>query len=214
MRPLVLFCLMSLLVCVPAYADTILGTTTGCVCAEPVIESTQALAQQFTLTSTVTLSSIDLGLNQGLGTAPIVLQLTNALGSGTTSANVVFQSSIPSTVVPTTIGSILNVATPITLGPGTYYLVLSTSDNFGYDWQLASSTLASTVGTVGSSMYCCFPNTVGSFAPAETFKNLTGEPAPYFMFDLQTASAPSVPEPSVLLLLLPSLSLFFARRRV
>jgi hypothetical protein len=203
-----------LLAASPATGATLLGTDTPFTGAIPAIESTQAVAQAFTLTSSVSVSSIDLGLGNGPNVAPIALQLTDSLGPGTTALDVLFTASIPGSTVPT-FTALVNVPASLTLGPGTYYLVVSLpgSPLYDYTWSTAYNVLPSSVGTVGQGLYCCFPNPVGVFPPAETFKPLTppgpGDPTQLY-FDLQGAA---VPEPSLAALLTGGLGLVIALRK-
>jgi len=213
MRPLFTICLLASLA-MPAFANTVLlGTSNPFTGAEPIAESTQAIAQPFTLTTSVSISTIDLTINKELPTDPLIVQLTDAIGPGTTTSNVVFQTSLSPGSISVSPGNVA-IAAPITLGPGTYYIVLSTTDGFGYDWELAQSVLPSSVGTVGHDLYCCFPNPVGSFAPAETFKDITGlnEPA-QFLFDLQSGSTTSAPEPASMLLVATGTAALSVRKR-
>ena len=168
---------MSLLAPSPAAGNPILlGTDNPWNGASPSVENTQADAQAFTLTQSISVSSIDVWLYGGANdpNSPIPVQLTTSIGPGTTLANVVFSATIPGTSVPFPPGEV-NIPASLSLGPGTYYLVLSSPGVAnGYAWITAFNVLPSNVGAVGQGYYCCFPNPVGIFPPAETFKTLAG----------------------------------------
>jgi hypothetical protein len=140
------------------------------------------------------------------------VQLTTSIGPGTTLANAVFSATIPGTSVPFPPGEV-SIPASLSLGPGTYYLVLSSPGVAnGYAWITAFNVLPSNVGTVGQGYYCCFPNPVGIFPPAETFKTLAGNIVAgptQFYFALEG----QVPEPGTLLLLSSGLMGLTAIRR-
>lgn len=195
-------------------SSILLGTDTPFLGGNPALEDTQALAQAFTLTQGVTLSSLDVWVGDGPSSAPIVVQITDSLGPGTTIANVVYSGTIPGTSVTGPVGEV-SAAASVSLAPGTYYLVLSTANTLGFGWESTFGVLPSTVGTVGQGYYCCFPAAVGSFPPSETYKTLAGNlvqgSATQLHFALEGTSAP---EPSAALLLaLAAMVAANARRR-
>lgn len=191
-------------------APVVLGTDTLLLGGMPIAENTQALAQPFTLTSSVSVTAIDVFLIGGtLITDPLLVQLTNSLGPGTTNSNVLLNTSLAPSGVPTSPpGAIVSFPVSITLTPGSYYIVLSTTDIWGYDWAEALNMPPSAVGTVGQAMSCCFPNTVGSIPAAETFKVAKSGPADKFYFGLE-----GVPEPSSAALFAFGILLVAARRK-
>jgi hypothetical protein len=190
-------------------ASVVLGTSNLYNGGMPIAENTQAIAQTFTLTSTVSLSAIDLfiGAGNGLEVDPLTVQISDSLGPGTTPADIVLTTTmLPSAIPSIAPGAVVSLPVSVTLGPGSYALVLSTTDIWGYDWALANTVLPSVVGTVGQSLYCCFPNPVGVFPPAETFKSTTTGPPQYF-FQLESA-----PEPLPVALLALALGALALRR--
>jgi len=194
-----------LLVARLAAADTIaLGTDLKAATGLGV-EADQADAQQFTLTSALAVSSVDLGLfESSLLPTTVLFQLTDKIGPGTTAADVLSHTSITGTFSTTT-----NVAVGLTLAPGTYYLVLSLTPPSIPDvgWSQASTILPSSVGTVGPSYNCCFSTSTpaGPFPPSQTFKEAfeLGSPTTPVVseFDLETPGTVSAPEPSSIVLL-------------
>jgi hypothetical protein len=101
-----------------AYATTLLvGTTlpsTGNAFAEITVSSEQALAESFTLTTTVEITDIAVDMS-GYGTDSFTLWVTNAIGPAATADNVLFQTSL---TFPDTGGGLNGVAivsTPLDL---------------------------------------------------------------------------------------------------
>lgn len=135
----------------------------------PTIAYYQFLAQQLTLTTTVTVSTVDVAI-QGptfiQGSGQFLLQLTNAVGPGTTTTNVLAQqlfSFPPADTVATFV-----MSAGMILNPGTYYLVVSsTSNTAGGGWP-QGQPLPSTVGVVGKGFVCeiNFCTLSPSFPPA------------------------------------------------
>jgi hypothetical protein len=188
----------------PLRADSVaLGTTTLSPIGRPAVEEFQAVAQQFTLTSALDVSSLDVAVDSPPGlTSPLLVWITDSLGPGTTAADVLFEGNAGTG--PFSATTPLNVVVGQTLSAGTYYLLLSTQSNLpNADWALAQSTLPSSVGTVGEAFYCCFPSItpVGSFPASQTYFqlfDLTNKPG-LMLFDLQTPT--TTPEPVTLMLL-------------
>ncbi len=91
------------------------------------------------------------------GSGQILLQLTNSLGNGTTSANVLAQQLFDVSGLPNN-GSMFSIPTTLTLGPGTYYLVgssLDASKNNGFVY--AGTILPSSFGSVGFALFSSSP---------------------------------------------------------
>ena len=143
--------------------------------AEIAVISSQSLAQVFTLTSPVHISTLRLQMS-GFGFDQFTLWLTNSIGPGTTPANVLFQTNL---TFPNTGGGIsgATVSAPIDLdlAPGTYFIVLSSPQtNISQGWMLSNTILPSTVGSVGA-WEATFPgNNNPAFPPSSIFSVITG----------------------------------------
>lgn len=216
-----LACLLFVTLGVPAPVDAdsvALGTTSLSPIGQPAVEQDQAVAQQFTLTSSLNVSSLDVTINSdgGVLTSPLLVWITDSLGPSTTASNVLFKASAGPGPFS---NSDVNIPVGQTFSTGTYYLLLSTESNLpSASWGLAQSTLASSVGTVGEAFYCCFPSATdtGSFPPSQTYFqlfNLDNQPG-LMLFDLRTAAV-STPEPASFVLLgLGLLALICVRERL
>ena len=104
------------------------------------------LATQFSLTGAIQVSRIVVDMSGNGDQTQFTLWLTNAIGHGTTQANVLLQSSL---TFPAGWG--VGVAAPanVFLSAGVYYIVLSSSQTVGTSgWVLASSVLSSSVGNI------------------------------------------------------------------
>ena len=178
-----------------ARADSILLGTNNPGNFGAALSVSQVAAQPFTLTQAVTLSSIDVLFApfQG-GSGQITLQLTNSLGPGTTSTNVLAQQIFNVGGLPAQ-GQYFALTTNLALGVGTYYLVLSSPDvikNNGVIY--ASNVLPSSSGTVGFALASLSP---ASFVPSSNFSVIPANVP--ITFDLKGHAV--VPEPSSILLL-------------
>lgn len=185
---------------VPARASAIFGTDLPASSASDSLEICCTIEQSFSLTTPIQVSSIAVDLS-GFGTGTFTLWLTNAIGSGTSLSNVLFQTVKPFPATATSVSGVgVVAATNLALSPGNYYLVLSSASPSSAQepaWLGASTTLPTAVGTIGSAAdSCCVPlGTNTSFAPASTFSN------PTFELAFQLTLASTVPEPGTLLLL-------------
>ena len=178
-----------------ARADSILLGTNNPGNFGAALSISQAAVQPFTLTQAVTLSAINVLFApfQG-GSGQITLQLTNSLGPGATPANVLAQEIFSVSGLPAQ-GQYFTLTTSLTLGGGTYYLVLSSSDSIKNNGVVyASSILPSSSGTVGFSLASLSP---ASFVPSSNFSVIPANVP--ITFDLRGHSV--VPEPSSILLL-------------
>jgi hypothetical protein len=181
-------------------ADTVLLGTLGDPEYSISFQQHQYLAQQFTFSTDVTLSSTKMTFVDNSGSAfNGVFQVVDSLGPGSTAANVLFTTGItlPAGLNPTTV----TLPTPLTLDAGNYYLLLSTTDLLPLQtrWQLGASILPGGFGTVGDGSFSVSQNVAlpvaSPFVPLDT----SGFPSPAYL-TFQIEGSP-VPEPSSLLLL-------------
>ena len=178
-----------------ARADSILLGTNNPGNFGAALSISQVAAQPFALTQAVTLSSINVLFApfQG-GSGQITLQLTNSLGPGTTSTNVLAQQIFNVGGLPAQ-GQYFTLTTNLALGVGTYYLVLSSPDSINNNGVVyASSILPSSSGTVGFALASLSP---ASFVPSSNFSVIPANVP--ITFDLRGHAV--VPEPSSILLL-------------
>lgn len=206
------------LIAAPSHADTLIGFTdgsSGTGATASVSDTTINWAVQWTQTvstSNVTLSAL---LSSNVGAVPGNWWVTNAIGAGTTLANVVAAGSYTApnridnanfNVLPrTTLGTGLNFAA------GTYYLVLDgpagqfvNNANWLGDFTGITTTLAPGF-SIGNYAFSTSPN---AFAPASGFTPHTQ--ASRFVFELAT---PGVPEPASWALLIAGFGLVGASMR-
>jgi len=146
--------------------------------AEAAVYNLQVLMQRFTLTSAVNIETLKLSMS-GFGVDQFTVWITNAIGPGTTQANVLFQTNL---TFPNTGGGISGapVSTPVnlTLQPGEYFIVLSsTQPNLLQGWLQSNAALPSTVGTVGTWEWSIPPNL--AFPPASVFIGISPRPAAF-----------------------------------
>ena len=133
----------------------------------------------------------------GFGSSTTTLvQLTNALGSGTTAA----ANQIASATVTDSIGSpsFVTLFTGLSLGPGTYYVVASQ----GFAWY--GNTTGTTTGAAGVSGIANLYTTAGvnSYAPSSTFGV---DPGNQFFFSVTGNAVASTPEPASTLMVCVSI---------
>jgi hypothetical protein len=184
-----LACLIVFAGSLPCSAASILVGTVLDGIGESTVGSVQALAQGFTLNQTAEVIQINLEMS-GFGVDQFTLWLTNAIGPSTTQADVLFQTLL---TFPSTGGvnsrQTVPVATSLLRLPGSYFLVLSSSQT-SFDQGLwdngPPSILPTTTGTAGLLL-----NAVGgaintSFPPASSFPDsgtigefqIVGNPVP------------------------------------
>jgi hypothetical protein len=154
-----------------------------------------AAGETWTQTGTYTGVSISALLDGGVaGPGMVTAYLTDQIGAGTSATNDI---TLPSTVVaPTETRGYVTLFSNLTLGPGTYYLVLDGSAFAGpAGWSGTSDPTYTLDSGVGSVNELVISGTQAAFAPASTF---TEPGTSAFFFDVTgTPGAPSaVPEPS------------------
>ena len=133
------------------------------------------LAQGFSVTTPIQVTGISLEMF-GFGTDTFTLWVTDKVGSGTTAADVLFQTNLafPNTggTIP---GATVSTSPNLALSPGNYFLVVSSSgapfSGSGDGWIESTAMLSSTVGsTTANSVSALSTNT--TFPPASTFSNV------------------------------------------
>jgi hypothetical protein len=164
---------LKIVITVEATPNILLGTDLPAQNGEIAVILQQTLAQRFSLTSPISFSEIKLQMS-GFGVDQFTLQLTNSIGPGTTQANVLFQTTA---TFPNTGGGIngttLSVPVNLSLPPGDYFIVLSsTQQDITQGWLIANTTLPSTVGSVGELFFSLIPNVNVAFPPASAFTPL------------------------------------------
>jgi hypothetical protein len=176
---------------------TTLPTTSGSG-AEYMVGCCCFLEQAFTLTSAVQVTNIAVQMS-GFGTDLFTLWLTNAIGPGTTTANVLFQTPLtfPNTGGGVT-GSTVSIATNLFLSPGSYFLVENSAQmSVAQGWLNTFTTIPTLFGSVGSAGDSCCASgssTNTSFPPGSTFSSPVLLPLAF-----QISGAP-VPEPGTLVM--------------
>jgi hypothetical protein len=200
----------------PLLVGTTLPSTTGsevAVLGGPGV-SPQFLEQSFTLTTSAEVTGISVDM-AGFGSDLFTLWLTNAIGPGTTGANVLFQTVL---TFPNTGGSFnlaaVSASTSLLLPTGSYFLIASTVDNptVSEGWGASDTVIPTEFGSVGQS-----GNAVSSvdtvFPPGSTFVG----PLPFATGPLafQISGSP-VPEPQTMFSMLAGIVVLVslkARRR-
>jgi hypothetical protein len=143
-------------------------------------QQNQYLAQQFSIPNTATLEDVSLVFVDNNGPAfGGQLQIVNKIGVDATLANVLFTTPItlPSGASPT----IVSVSAPVTLSPGDYYVLLSTTDPLPLQtrWALTSTSAPGTPAMAGDPYFSISQNT--SLPAASPFSTFTGFPTPTYL---------------------------------
>ena len=201
---------------IPARADSVLvGTTTLGNSFILTVNSFQFLGQDFSFNEAASISEINLFMN-GAGSGQFTVQLTDAIGPSTTLSDVLFQAAAP---FPTSGGLWVSVPASLSLGPGNYFLVLSSNQSAYQGWLGGGSALPSSVGSVGfgsvSNSFCCTFN--DSFPPASSWTPLFLQgPNGFanFPFTFEIVGSAPAPEPNSLRLLSCALAVLWGLRRL
>jgi hypothetical protein len=180
-------------------------------------ESPDLWAVSWTQTSTYTDVTIDafIGGNGLVAPAEATAYLMSQIGPGTTSADEV--TTPPFSIdLPYGPDSFVQLFSNLTLGPGTYYLVIDPTSNFGWG---GDTIPAQILGTgVTQNLDGLDSGTIASFAPASSFTAQNSDTRLFSVTGtLSSTGAPSpVPEPSTTVLLaigLGGLGMLARRRR-
>jgi hypothetical protein len=161
------FVCISLLSCAPGWAVTVLGTS-SCSSAQG-LSGISTTAQSWS--STGAYGNVGVSVNVGT-TDPggsVSAWLMTAIGSGTTTASQIAAT----TFTPPTVANFLTAPpatalfSGLTLAPGTYYLVLSTTSGAGA-WAMCASTATDT-GVTFNGARLAFGGLNSGFPPASGF---------------------------------------------
>ena len=157
---------------------------------------------------TTSFSGVDITaiLGDYLGSGTITAYLTTQIGAGATSAEQVAKANI----TPATSDETDTLFTGLSLGPGTYYLVLSSPNEATWWGSTTSSTIRAAGVTAGMPLFAATGSGSpdNTYAPGSTFVSDTGV-AEFF-----TVSSNPTPEPSTFYLLATGLgAAVWLRRR-
>jgi hypothetical protein len=211
MRPFLLFVALA----ASTQAATTYISETGPNGGNVTVEPSQFMAESWTQTVTLTNIQIlaDLAAAGGLSTGTVYL--TNAIGNGTTSAanQVAINTSAPFTTGSTP--AFQTMFTGLTLGPGTYYLVITgpgpnpSDNNF---WEAASPpTLVTAAGVTYNGLFQgsgTGSETQSGYGPSSSFSGLGSA------LTLQFIVSSGAPEPASYLLAAAGLLAFAAAKRL
>jgi hypothetical protein len=149
--------------------------------AEFAVYISQSIAQGFSLTAPISITELKLQMS-GFGSDQFVVWVTNSIGPGTTQANVLLQTTatFPNTGGGTT-GSTISIPMNLSLPPGDYFIVLSsTQPSVLQGWLMSTTTLPSTVDSLSDMRFVIFGNVL--FPPASEFITLGDRPAAFQIF--------------------------------
>jgi hypothetical protein len=162
-------------------------------------------AQVFTLTSALDLAAIELGFDHASKFTSRVQLVQGSPGGGTT----LFDTTVSDGDTP-----LLNFAyesytipIPLTLLPGSYYIVATNDNSLNFGWAFGTSQVASVFGTVGAAFVCLDANSAAGCNEADPKAsnewypaNSIGLPLDFRLIKQDTPTA--VPEPATATLLL------------
>jgi len=187
----------SFLLLVPLVADTIISTdvgTTGCCYSILNIYNAEAGWSQSSTFDNVTITAeIDPGSDSGgSGTAYLMTQI----GPGTSVADQIGTATFTASGLSFT-AQLNTLFTGLTLGPGNYYLVLSSPDGLGWEAADPGASVVTGAGVNLLSLNSTFPNAPAAYAPASDFSGALGNNP---QFTVTGSPVSSVPEPGSLAL--------------
>lgn len=189
---------ISFLPSVPLDAETIISTdvgTTGCCYSILNIYNAEAGWSLGNTFDNVTITAeIDPGTGSGLsGTAYLMTQI----GPGTTVADQLGTATFTASGAAFT-AQLNTLFTGLTLGPGNYYLVLSSPDGLGWEAADPGASVVTAPGVSLLSLDSTFPNPPAGYAPAGDFSSPLGNNPE---FTVTGSLVSPVPEPGGVALL-------------
>jgi hypothetical protein len=215
--------LFALTACGVGQASAILGTNLPTLNSAVSVGSCCFLSQSFTLDMAVDVTSIDLQV-AGTGIDIATVWLTDQVGPGTSLPAVLAQMT---QVFPdnggAADGETITLSVNQTLAAGNYFLVMGSPSTALYSasgprpgWLLSTSTILSSVGSVGvASDSCCLPgsSTNSAFGPGSTFV-APGFGSP-FAFQLNANDIePQLPEPASWISMASGIAVLLGARRL
>jgi hypothetical protein len=174
----------------PAFAGHGLGLGNG----------QQAVFMSFTASTSQTNLSMDAVLNSFSASQTVTWWLTDAVGAGATNSNVLDTGSVlgPSGSCCTGTTANVNIFSGINIGPGTYYVVLTTTGQGNETgWNFTSNAAVAT-GGLSYNFTGLTSQQSGSFAPGYSGYFNAGDNVE---FNLTSDQAINTPEPASLALL-------------
>lgn len=213
--------LFGLTVCTVCRASIILGTDLPSTSDALTVGFCCFLSQPFVLTSAVKINSIALQV-AGTGIDPATIWLADKEGPGTTPSDVLFQTN---QIFPdnggATSGETISLPTNLVLGPGEYFLLMSSSSLAVSEpgprpgWLLSISTLSNTAGNIGSLLTTQGGSVNSTFAPASSFvpAQFGGLPVPSDILAFQI-NGTATPEPDTLFFISAGFVGLLALRRI
>lgn len=196
-----------------ATASTIISTDTG---PGGGWNGNAAAAQGWTQTSSYTNVTISAEINTGQTPGAIGdAYLTNQIGTGTTTANQIAATAYSVTGANNAYSDV-TLFTGLTLGPGTYYLVITSPDynttSNGEGWELDLSSGVADTGVALMSAVNTYPNSgIQTYAPADSFTGNIGGNS--YDFSVTAEPTAATPEPAPLACLIAAVGLGAVLRR-
>lgn len=200
-----IFCLGLLPSCI--WSNTIASQGPPNPAAPPGLLVSDAEALEVSWTSTNSYDYVSVSVSLGQVSAPAVTgtaYLTTQIGAGTTAASEVGRANF---TFPNPTGGTVQLFNNLSLGPGTYFLVLYSTSAIGGGWSVASPPTQITDNgvTIGGSGYFYDPGYAAVFgpfpyAPVVPFSPLFSPEALVFSVDGSPTSPGNVPEPSCIYL--------------
>jgi hypothetical protein len=164
----------------------------------PTLASFQDLVASWTATTSYSDVSIDVNLLGTPGTYSGTAYLTETIGPGTTLSDQIVEEPFTANLTSFPFQSSISLFQGLTLGPGTFYLTLSSGadPNAGFAWITAThdQSIATGPGVTRNEDLTSFGNSQASFAPASVFSPLPFDGPSPLSFSVTGTSTP-VPEP-------------------